>query len=155
MSVLTDLDQQQAEAAKRKEDPFGPVIYSYTRAQAIADGVLVDISKLWPKLVEEAGIKMPLAMTCTAFQTVVGPISSKGLKESPLPEGQSYEGRLWDVLFVFRTVAHAKPDSDRVHFRVSVLNLDTHKHETVHLWGHCGQGDNGEAVLTLMLEDED
>jgi len=37
----------------KSEDVFGPVIYAYTRAQAIEDGVLVDVSKM----AKEAGIK--------------------------------------------------------------------------------------------------
>jgi type I site-specific restriction endonuclease len=38
------------------EDPvFGDVIYSYTRKQAIEDGVLVDITEM----AKEAGIKYP------------------------------------------------------------------------------------------------
>lgn len=32
---------------------FGPVVFSYTRAQAIEDGVLVDVSEM----AKEAGIK--------------------------------------------------------------------------------------------------
>src|ERR1039458_9449603 len=46
------------------EDPvFGNVIYSYTRKQAIEDGVLVDITEM----AKEAGIKYPVAITSTAF----------------------------------------------------------------------------------------
>ena len=41
------------------EDVFGPVIYTYTRAQAIEDGVLVDVSTL----AAEAGIRYPTAVT--------------------------------------------------------------------------------------------
>ena len=29
-----------------KDQPFGPIIFSYTRAQAIEDGVLVDVTDL-------------------------------------------------------------------------------------------------------------
>ena len=46
------------------EDPvFGDVIFSYTRKQAIEDGVLVDITEM----AKEAGIKYPVAITSTAF----------------------------------------------------------------------------------------
>ncbi len=38
------------------ESPFGPVIYSYTRAQAVADGVQVEVTKT----AQEAGIKFPV-----------------------------------------------------------------------------------------------
>jgi len=38
------------------ESPFGEVIYSYTRAQAVADGVQVEVTKT----AQEAGIKFPV-----------------------------------------------------------------------------------------------
>src|ERR1035437_10388124 len=38
---------------------FGPVIYSYTRAQAVADGVQVEVTKT----TKEAGIKFPMFLT--------------------------------------------------------------------------------------------
>src|SRR6185437_8267129 len=47
--------------------PFGEVIYSYTRAQAIADGVLVDVSET----AKEAGFKYPVALTRMVFDAYV------------------------------------------------------------------------------------
>ena len=38
---------------------FGPVVYSYTRAQAVADGVQVEVTKT----AQEAGIKYPMFLT--------------------------------------------------------------------------------------------
>ena len=40
-------------------DLFGNVIYAYTRAQAIADGELVDVSEM----AQEAGFTIPVAVT--------------------------------------------------------------------------------------------
>ena len=136
---------------------FGPVIFSYTRAQAIADGVLVDLTKLFPKLVQEAGIKLHLAMTSTAFVETVGPICSdeikNGFREERLPDGQSYEGRLWDVLWMFKLAIRKSPFTDRCNFEVLVWNGKSH--DTVKLWCLCGPGDDAEPVLTVMLEGED
>ena len=39
----------------QNESPFGEIIYSYTRAQAVADGVQVEVTKT----AQEAGIKFP------------------------------------------------------------------------------------------------
>ena len=44
------------EHTQNTTEPFGPVIYSYTRAQAVADGVQVDVTKT----AQEAGIKFPI-----------------------------------------------------------------------------------------------
>ena len=72
------------------ESPFGPVIYSYTRAQAVADGVQVDVTKT----AQEAGIKFPVFLTRTVFDSFV-----------TVPEGvtgQDEAGRLWDIVWMLR-----------------------------------------------------
>ncbi len=45
------------------ETPFGEAVYAYTRAQAIADGYQVEITKT----AKEAGIKFPVFLTRTVF----------------------------------------------------------------------------------------
>lgn len=65
------------------------IIYSYTRAQAIADGVLIDVT---PQA-QEAGFKIPVAVTAALFHEYIAP--PKGTEKS---EGQSIEGRLHDSL---------------------------------------------------------
>ncbi len=50
------------------------IIDRYTRAQAIEDGVLVDLCQdETASLVYEAGFRLPLAMTVTAFSKTVAP----------------------------------------------------------------------------------
>ena len=39
------------------------IIYPYTRAQALEDGVLVDVSEI----AKEAGIKFPVALTAAVY----------------------------------------------------------------------------------------
>jgi hypothetical protein len=125
-------------------------IFTYTRAQAIADGVLVDLmQKGTVQVVREAGFKFPVAMTVEAFGECVG-----GLYGEKLPAGQDAEGRLWDVLMVLRAaIRKLPPGCDRVDFQVDVW--DGCKSQTVKLWSHCGPGDHGEPVLTIMLEGQD
>ena len=147
-----------SEAELEAEQPCGPMIYSYTRAQAIEDGVLVDLCQHptpedpelddLRQLVLEAGFKVHAAMTATAFAEAVCSIGAD------LPAGQSIEGRLWDVLFVLRMAIRAHRNTDRVHFQVSVYD-GPRKRRTVRLWSLIGPGDDGEPVLTIMLEGED
>ena len=71
--------------ASDSPDPlgFGEPISVYSRAQAIEDGVLVDLMQHptperpelddLAKLVREAGFNVPLAMTCGAFAATVAP----------------------------------------------------------------------------------
>lgn len=147
-----------------QDEVFGKVIYSYTRAQAIADGVLVDLSdpsftfRPGLPILKEAGIRFPVAMTSTAFaRTVKDPDT-----DEPLPPGQDVSGRLWDVLTVFKLYAR-QTKGGTFFFPVSVQNwtrtksnrLTDVKQETVKLKAVCGPGDTPAPVITIMLPDED
>ena len=46
---------------------FAPVIFAYTRAQAIDDGILVDVSET----AREAGFKIPVAVTRTVWNRLI------------------------------------------------------------------------------------
>ena len=145
------------EAELEADQPFGPVIFSYTRADAIADGLLVDLTadgetKL---LCCEAGFQLPVAVTETAFgDTVLAGTTDTPDGEFVFPAGQSCKGRLWDVLMVFKAAIRTQPaGEDRVRFTVSVF--DGQKAVPVQLWALCGPGDDLEPVITIMLEGED
>jgi hypothetical protein len=137
------------------------VISTYTRKQAIDDGTLVDLTAdaETKQLVQEAGIRLPIAMTATAFHaTVLVGTTENESGEFIFPVGQSTAGRLWDVLMVLRysiRAANRQGDTDRVTFKVDVDTSGDGKHTTVNLWCMVGPGDGGEAVLTVMLEGED
>jgi len=143
------------------EELFGELIYSYSRAQAIEDGVLVDLNdpsftfRPGLNICAEAGIKYPVAMTIAAYSATV---SEPG---TPLPPGQDISGRLWDVLTMFKVAA--KQGGEEIHFPVSVVNwvsvdgerINRTKRETVILKAICGPGDSADPVITLLLPDED
>lgn len=134
------------------------LIHRYTRAQAIADGVLIDLMQHptpeGPEqddlraLVHEAGFRIPVAMTATAFAETVHPLDG-----SVLPEGQDLTGRLWDVLWMLRCAIACAGDNDRVNFTVHIF--DGKRHHPVELYAVCGPGDHGEPVITIMRPDED
>ena len=129
-----------------QEDPesevFGAVISSYSRAQAIADGLLVDVSEM----AQEAGIKHPMAVTAAVWaQYVTVP---DGV------DGQDEHGRLWDVLNMFRFAALRSAGQDTLRFEVLVRNDNTTP-KRVTLKAICGPGDTPEPVLTILLPDED
>ena len=67
--------------------------------------------------------------------------------------GQDIEGRLWDVLNVVRSKARNTDDSI-LYCDVSFL-MGPGKHETVTIKSVAGPGDEGEPVVTIMLENED
>ena len=142
------------------------VISTYTRKQAIEDGVLVDLMQdELGSLVREAGFLYPIAMTSTAFAEAIYDESGKDLPYaeaqakrlmgwSLLPEGQDIKGRLWDVLTVLR-VAIKRQTGPTTEIPFAVKVWDGRKHKTVRLKSVCGPGDNMEPVITIMLPNED
>ncbi len=123
---------------------FGEVISSYSRAQAIDDGQLIDVSET----AREAGIKFPTVVTAGVWETCVA-VTPK-LKG----QGQSIAGRLWDVLFVLSAMVRAgRGGGDRIDYSISVRTPKGLR--TVQLIGHCGPGDTAAPVITIMLPGED
>ena len=49
------------------DSPFGDVIYTYTRAHAVADGFQVEVTKT----AQEAGIRFPVFLTRTVYDAYV------------------------------------------------------------------------------------
>jgi len=128
----------------KTKEIFGEVIYSYTRAQAIEDGVLVDVTEKG----KEAGIKFPVALTSAVWSEYVE------VPEGLEAEGQSIDGRLWDVLFMFAYAAKRHRGGPEMLYRLAVRNKPG-KTLTVTLKAVIGPGDKGEPVITIMKPNED
>lgn len=126
------------------------LIYTYTRQQAIDDGVLVDLMQ--PDLVElvhNAGIKYPVAMTTTAFGDYVEltPAAKRACND--------IKGRLWDVLWMFRVaVRQQRGDSREILFQFYCVT-DRIRPTLCILKAVIGPGDQGEPVITIMHPWED
>lgn len=120
------------------------IIDAYTREQAIADGVLVDVSET----AKEAGFKWPVAVTVAVWNDIVTPTPQDER------EGQSKEGRLWDILNVARLAAKAnKDDSDAVLFKMLVQRGRKQETDTLKLVLSAEAPDGGPC-LTVMLPEE-
>lgn len=133
------------EQAKQDFWEGAEIISSYSRAQAIEDGELVDVTET----AREAGIRIPTALTRAVWAKYV-----------EVPEGvkcQDEKGRLWDILFMFAYAAR-KFDGSELLYKLSVRNdnePDFSAHHEVTLKAICGPGDTPEPVITIMLPDED
>ncbi|MGA2547943.1 MAG: DUF6573 family protein [Rectinemataceae bacterium] len=123
---------------------FGDLIYSYTRQQALTDGVLVDATDL----AREAGFVFPVALTETLYHSYVVPALDL------VAAGQSIQGRLWDLLFILRFAIAKARDTDTILFKVLFLMSADSTPIPVELISIAGPGDDGEPVLTIMLPDE-
>jgi hypothetical protein len=124
---------------------FGPVIYSYTRAQAVADGVQVEVTKT----AQEAGIRFPMFITRAAYDAFV-----------TVPEGvtgQDEAGRLWDVVWMTRfAILRARSGQDRCPVALYVRNDNT-RAKLVKLIAQCGplDMDDPQPAITVMMVGED
>jgi uncharacterized protein DUF6573 len=130
---------------KKEVDPiFGEVIYAYTRAQALADGVLVDVTQM----AKEAGLVHPTVITQALWHDL-----------NTIPQGFSYEsfdGRLWDVLWMSRLAA-GKPDNQsksRITYEVIRHTRNKPFEQLIELVMDCGPGDNAEPVLTIGYQED-
>jgi hypothetical protein len=126
------------------DDFWGEPIYSYSRKQAIADGVLVDVSIM----AREAGIKYPTAVTCRVWDELVVP------DEDSRKEGQSEPGRMWDVLWMLRMTIQTGESGNEVRFPVTFVAAGNRR-TTVTLKSICGPDDDLSPCITVMFEDED
>jgi hypothetical protein len=121
---------------------LGETIFSYTRRQAIGDGVLVDVTAT----ARTCGFRYPVALTSAAWDECVR-----------VPEGavgQDEAGRLWDVLWVLLCAIRKSRDTGPV-MRFAVAVRDASGLRKVRLRSVCGPGDDAEPVITVMLPDED
>ncbi len=126
-------------------DPFGPVIYSYTRAQAVADGVQVEVTKT----ASEAGIKFPVFLTRTVFDAYV--------EVPPGVTGQDEAGRLWDIVWMLRfAILRSRPGAERIPVALYVRN-DNRRATLIKLIATCGplDIDDPQPAITVMMPDED
>ncbi len=127
------------------EKLYGPVVYRYTRKQALADGTQFDVTPM----AKEAGFRIPVFITVGVRETCVA-----------VPEGadgQDEEGRLWDVLWMARCAAlkHAG-QKDRVRFKLWVRNSNQAARE-IELLAVCSglDIDDPSPAVTIMLPEED
>lgn len=115
------------------EEVWGDVIDCYTRADAIADGVLVDATPA----ARELGIALPAALTAGAWEAL------------GCADGAELRRVLDAVVLALVIEGRLRRDVDRVDL---VLRAPA---GWVACWAGVGAGDEGEPVLTVMREGED
>jgi hypothetical protein len=125
--------------------PFGEVIHTYSRAQAVADGFQVEVTKT----AQEAGIKFPMFLTRAVYDSYV--------TVPPGVEAQDEAGRLWDIVWMTRFgIIRARPGIDRIPVALYVRN-DTRGSRLIKLIATCGplDIDDPQPAITVMMPDED
>src|ERR1017187_9538014 len=128
-----------------KNSLFGEVIFSYTRSQAVADGVQVEVSKT----AQEAGIRFPVFLTRAVYDAYV--------TVPPGVTAQHEAGRLWDILTMTRfAILRSRPGCDRLPVALYVRN-DNHRPRLIKLLAACGalDMDDPQPAITVMMMGED
>lgn len=129
-----------AENKNPLEEIFGGLIYSYSRADALRDGVLVDVTTT----AREAGWKYPVAITSSLWAD----ITKIPVKFSH----EDVEGRLWDVLWM-AAVAAKKCQGSRFVYEL-ILHREGSRKQYARLVCDCGPGDNAEPVVTIGYRED-
>jgi hypothetical protein len=123
------------------------VIHTYTRREALDDGVLMDAGSA----AREAGFKVPVALTARVWATCVS-----WSRDERTPQDES--GRLWDVLWIASLAARAaarRGEAGRVEFELLVVPRGGRRPRLTPLALLLGPGDQGECVATVLMPDED
>jgi hypothetical protein len=147
MDIKVEAAEQPTESLS---DMFKNVIDIYTRAQALADSVLIDITET----AKEAGVVYPTAVTQALWDGyIVAPDELKGI--------QDMQGRLWDVLTMFTftvkamkkaniDMAESQKDTAQTLYFMTIFQMPsktgTPKMRTIPLKAVCSPGDNAEPV---------
>jgi len=129
-----------------QDHTFGPIIYSYTRSQAVADGVQVEVSRT----AREAGITFPVFLTRAVYDQFV--------TVPPGVTAQDEAGRLWDIVWMLRfAILRSRAGATALPVALYVRNSNTERPRLVRLTAVCGplDIDDPQPAITVMLPDED
>ena len=157
---MENIKSEKAETQKAKtiEDFFGPPISIYTIADALSDGMLVDVSEM----AREAKFRIPVAVTTSVWEECI-----YWPEDEANGYGQSTDGRLWDVLFMAHCeIASARGNEQDLEYKLNVIPRGTKPENTGAIDDftgaelrtlkiNIGPGDNGEPVITIMQPNED
>lgn len=123
-----------------------PIISSYSRAQAIEDGVLIDLSDIACPLFWT----WPVACTAAVWQQLV----ACGVDpEKEAEGGETYSRRAKQLIVCSWEAARAqRHDGERSDILQFFADTDA---GSTNVWARVTPGDDGKPVLTIMLISED
>lgn len=136
--------------AEQLTDLFGPPISVYTRAQAIEDGELVDVTET----AMEAGFRCPVAVTRAVWEDCCA-WTERDIEARPR-QCQDEKGRLWDVVWMAALAGRVNRGRSVALFRVKRVPRPGHgRTQVVTLKLHIGPADDSDAAVTILQRDED
>ena len=119
------------------------LVHTYTRAEALEDGILVDLNQFIP--VNESGYKYPVACTRTVWEIIEKAVKNK-------KHGNDHKGIIWDILNMSRMNQKKRWETGAL-FQVLITGA---AHRTIFMFKiECEAGDDLAPVFTISLPDED
>ena len=132
--------------AAKNDSLFGDVIYSYTREQAINDGVLVDATiGDFAEVTAQHHPRHHVAMTIAVFELI-----EKGVMNEKYCN--DFKGVWHDILWMARCYGFRAIEGERL-FRVIITGTGRKRYHVLKAVAHAG--DKGEPCITIMLPNED
>ena len=126
-------------------DGFGEPIYSYSRREAIADGVLVDVTEQAGPAGMLGGFRHPVAVTAALWAAIEGiPASLDGIAD--------VRGRLHDVLWMAALAARHR-SGGACTFAVLLPFQGSRKRRQL-LTVHLGPDDDGGPCWTIGFPED-
>jgi len=124
------------------------VISAYTRAQAISDGVLVDLTEWASERQMRPGFRCSVCVTQAVWGAIESiPDSLKGIAD--------VRGRAHDVLWMGYVALRRGMAGDKQHVAYQLtLPCKGTRQRLVTLYIDCSGGDNGEPVVTIGFRDD-
>ncbi len=126
---------------------FGTPIHTYTRAQALADGELIDVTQPG----KEAGFRCPVAITRAVWSDCV----EWSDQDTDRQTYQDEAGRLWDVIWMAHLAARRGGSETLFQLRRVPRGGRGRMPRLVTLKMIAGPGDAGELTITIMMKNED
>lgn len=120
------------------------IISAYSRAEALADGALVDCTSY----ARQGGVKFPTALTQAAYGQCIR------WDNETEPVYQDESGRAADVFTMFVLAARRSPGA-LLYFSVMAVPRGGQGAQRMRLKAIIGPGDTLEPVITIMLPHED
>jgi hypothetical protein len=124
--------------------------YSYNRAQAIKDGILVDVTDM----AKAVGVKWHVAVTSSVWSDFIEWTDYDRRRQGL----QDTEGRLWHVVFVLHwALKNSNKTNDVIFYELHILPRDGFSYvaRRTRLKAVVSYGDYMEPVITIMLPDKD
>ncbi|MET9669579.1 DUF6573 family protein [Streptomyces sp. NPDC006475] len=137
-----------ADSVPEPAHPFGTVIDAYSRADAIADGMLRAVPE---GIAREAGFRVPVALTSAVWEDCVAWSDEDSARQTP----QDEDGRLWDVLFMSAQAARRGGSDVLVSLYRVPRGGRARAPRLVNVRCVIGPGDTAAPVITIMQPDED